>query len=67
MNSLSAFVVLGMIFIAIPMIAVPVANIASGISDQSCTQGFTCFFLGNLGFFEMFFLIITVFWWMFIS
>lgn len=67
MNSLSAFIVLGLILLLMPMIISPVANTSSAISDTSCTAGFGCFFFGNLGFFMIFLLLATIAWWFFVS
>lgn len=67
MNSLSAFIIIGLILIYFPLAVVPTANVASNISDTSCTSGLGCFFFGNLGFFMVFLLILTLFYWMFIG
>ena len=67
MNSLSAFIVLGLMLMYFTLAVVPTANISATISDQTCTQGVGCFFFGNLGLMMVLTLIVVIFWWMFVG
>jgi hypothetical protein len=67
MNSLSAFIVLGLILMYIPLIVVPTANISSEVSDTAHIGGVAGFTFGNMGFTMVLCLLATLFWWMFVK
>jgi len=67
MNSLSAFIVLGLVLLYIPLIVVPVANVSSTVSDTAHIGGVAGFTFGNMGSTMVLSLLAILFWWMFIK
>jgi len=64
MNTLSAYIVLGMMIMCIVMITIPVANVSSRVSDTSNLSGSSGWFFGNLGFVWLIAFVLMIFYWM---
>lgn len=67
MNTLSAFIILGLILLYFPMAVIPVANVSSVASDTSNVQGTGGFIFGNLGLVMMLCLIATILSWIYLK
>ena len=64
MNQLGAYIVLGLMFLYVMLVTVPVANVSSVASDTAGLQGSGGFFFGHLGLVWVLCFIAIVFYWM---